>query len=187
MALGTILLLGGARSGKSELGEQLAARAAERVSPATAVTYVATAAEIAGDEDWEARVAAHRSRRPAHWQTVETGGRTDLDVVLGGLSGTVLVDSLGTWVAAAPGMAVDTSALVSVLRSRASRGEVTIVVSEEVGLGVHPTSESGMRFRDALGSVNSAVASAADRALLVVAGRVVDLARPDTFGSWIDA
>jgi adenosyl cobinamide kinase/adenosyl cobinamide phosphate guanylyltransferase len=108
-------------------------------------------------------------------------------VVLAGLSGTVLVDSLGTWVAAAPGMAVDTGALVSVLRSRAARGETTIVVSEEVGLGVHPSSESGMRFRDALGSVNRAVASEADRALLVVAGRVVDLVRADTVGPWIDA
>ena len=180
-------MLGGARSGKSELGEQLAARAAERLSPAAAVTYVATAAAMAGDEDWEARVVAHRNRRPAHWKTVETAGRADLDVVLAGLSGTALVDSLGTWVAAAPGMAVDTGALVTVLRSRAARGETTIVVSDEVGLGVHPSSESGMRFRDALGSVNRAIASAADRALLVVAGRVVDLVRPDTVGPWIDA
>jgi adenosylcobinamide kinase/adenosylcobinamide-phosphate guanylyltransferase len=183
-----MLVLGGARSGKSELGELLAARAAERLpGAARSVTYVATAAAIPGDEDWQARVAAHRSRRPAHWQTVETGGRPDLDVVLAGLSGTVLVDSLGTWVAAAPGMSVDARALVAVLRARAALGEATVVVSEEVGLGVHPTSASGMRFRDVLGEVNRAVASAADRAVLVVAGRVVDLTKADTVERWLDA
>ena len=56
----------------------------------------------------------------------------------------------------------------------------TIVVSEEVGLGVHPSSEVGRRFRDVLGAVNTAVAAIADEVLLVVAGRVADpLHRPD--------
>ncbi len=188
MALGTLLVLGGARSGKSELGELIAARAAARGPDAGGtVTYVATAAAVAGDEEWAARVAAHRARRPSHWQTVETGGRADLDVLLGGLTGTVLVDSLGTWVAAAPGMSVDAAGLASALEARAARGEVTVVVSEEVGLGVHPSTASGMRFRDALGDVNRTVARAADRALLVVAGRVVDLADAHPLERWLDA
>ncbi len=188
MALGTVLVLGGARSGKSELGEILAARAAARGPRAAgSVTYVATAAEIPGDGVWAERIAAHRSRRPPDWQTVETAGRPDLDAVLDRLTGTVLVDSLGTWVASAPGMSVDPGALVSVIRARADRGEVTVIVSEEVGLGVHPSSESGMRFRDALGDVNRAVAAAADLALLVVAGRVVELADPHPLERWLDA
>jgi adenosyl cobinamide kinase/adenosyl cobinamide phosphate guanylyltransferase len=53
-----------------------------------------------------------------------------------------------------------------------------VVVSEEVGLGVHPSSELGRHFRDALGDVNQAVAAVADRVLLVVAGRVLPLERP---------
>ena len=188
MALGTMLVLGGARSGKSEIGEQLAARAAA-LGPGRAgsVSYVATAPAIPGDEDWAARVAAHRRRRPSGWQTVETAGRPDLDSVLEGLTGTVLVDSLGTWVASAPGMSVDPDALVSVLKARAARGEVTVIVSDEVGLGVHPSSESGMRFRDALGHVNRVVAASADRVLLVVAGRVLDLADPEPLEGWLGA
>jgi len=49
------------------------------------------------------------------------------------------------------------------------------VVSEEVGLGVHPPTESGRRFRDALGAVNQAVAAVADEVIFVLAGRVLRL------------
>ena len=52
-----------------------------------------------------------------------------------------------------------------------------IVVSDEVGLGVHPSTEAGRRFRDALGLVNQAVAAVADEVLLVVAGRALRLDR----------
>ncbi len=92
------------------------------------------------------------------------------------LQGTVLVDSLGTWVARAPGMQVDTAALVDALRRRSGP---TIVVSEEVGLAVHPPTEAGRRFADTLGLLNAAVAANADRVLLVVAGRAVSLRTVD--------
>jgi adenosylcobinamide kinase / adenosylcobinamide-phosphate guanylyltransferase len=84
----------------------------------------------------------------------------------------VLVDSLGTWVARCDDFAVDTDALVAALTRRTSP---TVVVSEEVGLGVHPETEVGRRWRDAVGEVNQAVAAAADRVLLVVAGRALEL------------
>jgi adenosyl cobinamide kinase/adenosyl cobinamide phosphate guanylyltransferase len=121
-----------------------------------------------------ARVAAHRARRPDAWATVEAGA--DLAEVVAGLAGTVLVDSLGTWVAGVPGLAPDVAALCDALRARdrAGAGD-TIVVSEEVGLGVHPPTEVGRRFADALGTLNRAVAAVADRALLVVAGRALRL------------
>ena len=83
----------------------------------------------------------------------------------------MLVDALGTWVAAHDDLAVDTPALVAALQ----RPGATVVVSDEVGLGVHPSSEVGRRFRDVLGDVNRAVADVADEVLLVVAGRVLPL------------
>jgi nicotinate-nucleotide--dimethylbenzimidazole phosphoribosyltransferase len=175
------LVLGGTRSGKSEVAEAIAARSA---APVTYVaTHVLAAADGGGaagpgaapaDADMAARVAAHRARRPDAWATVEAG--PDLPAVVAGLGGTVLVDSLGTWVAAVPGLAPDAAALCDALRARERAGAGdTVVVSEEVGLGVHPPTEVGRRFADALGALNRAVAAVADRALLVVAGRALRL------------
>jgi adenosyl cobinamide kinase/adenosyl cobinamide phosphate guanylyltransferase len=158
------LVLGGARSGKSAVAERLVATS---LPP---VTYVATAVVGDDDPDLAARVAAHRARRPSWWRTAEVG--PELPSVVGALDGTVLVDSLGPWVAGASGFAVDAASLCRALVDRAGD---SVVVSDEVGLGVHPSTEAGRRFRDALGDVNAAVAAVADRALLVVAGRVLVL------------
>ena len=155
------LVLGGARSGKSAVAERLAG------AGAGAVTYLATGLAA----DMPERVAAHRARRPAHWSTVET---QDLVAALAELRGTVLVDSLTAWVAAADDFAVDVDALCRALS--AHDGDV-VLVSDEVGLGVHPSTEVGRHFRDALGVVNQAVAALADYVLLVVAGRALHLDR----------
>jgi adenosylcobinamide kinase / adenosylcobinamide-phosphate guanylyltransferase len=162
------LVLGGTRSGKSEVAEALVA---DRPGP---VTYVATGQVT--DDDMAARIAAHRARRPAAWTTVEAGN--DLAGALTGLEGHVLVDSLGTWVAGHANLAPDAEELCAALRTRAVAGAGdTVVVSEEVGLGVHPPTEVGRKFADALGELNRVVADEADRVLLVVAGRVLPLDR----------
>jgi adenosylcobinamide kinase/adenosylcobinamide-phosphate guanylyltransferase len=157
------LVLGGARSGKSALAERLAAEAG------TDVVYVATA-EVVGDDDFAARVAAHQARRPASWSSLESG--PDLPAALRSVAAgpTLLVDSLGTWVARCPNFVADADALAEALAPHRA-----VVVSEEVGLGVHPETEVGRRWRDAIGEVNQVVAAAADRVVLVVAGRVLEL------------
>jgi adenosyl cobinamide kinase/adenosyl cobinamide phosphate guanylyltransferase len=160
------LVLGGTRSGKSEVAERLLA------AGGGPVTYLATGCAPPGDADMAARIARHRARRPAGWTTVEVGPGADMPAVLAGLAGDVLVDSLGTWVAGREGPTVDGAALCAALAGRAGD---TVVVSEEVGLGVHPATEVGRRFADALGTLNRTVAEAADRVLLVVAGRVLPL------------
>lgn len=153
------LVLGGARSGKSALAERLA-------GPGP-VTYLATGLAAEMPE----RVAAHRARRPSTWTTVES---QDLLGALAGLAGTVVVDSLTAWVAAADGFSVDAGALCSALAGH--QGDL-VVVSDEVGLGVHPSTAAGRLFRDALGLVNQAVAAVAGDVLLVVAGRALRLER----------
>ena len=155
------LVIGGARSGKSA--------AAERRAGSGPVTYLATGASDPGDVDMADRIAAHRARRPSTWTTVECD---DLAAAIRDSSGTVLVDSLTTWVARADGFAVHSSSFCRALAEHA--GDV-IVVSDEVGLGVHPSSEAGRVFRDALGLVNQAVAAIADEVLFVVAGRILRL------------
>lgn len=167
------LVLGGARSGKSAVAERLAA------GSGLPVTYLATGpGDEVGDDEWRERLAAHRARRPEGWATVEVGPAGDLAGTLRAVGGTALVDSLGTWVAGHPDFVVGAEGLNRALAERAAAGLPTVVVSEEVGLGVHPSSAAGRRFRDALGRLNEEVASAAATVLLVVAGRVLRLEAP---------
>ncbi|HYH48561.1 MAG TPA: bifunctional adenosylcobinamide kinase/adenosylcobinamide-phosphate guanylyltransferase [Acidimicrobiia bacterium] len=154
------LVLGGVRSGKSEVAERLA-------GPGPG-TYLATGLVSPGDDDFAGRVARHRARRPAAWATVEEPRA--VPGVLSRLHGPVLLDALGTWIA--NDLRPDIDGLVEALVTR--RGD-TIIVSEEVGLGVHPVSEVGRAFADRLGEANRRVAEVADRCLLVVAGRVMEL------------
>ena len=160
-----VLVVGGTRSGKSEVAEQIAQRLGEQV------TFVAPGPVT--DPEMTARIAEHRQRRPSHWRTVEgEDDGVDLVETVRKLDGTVLVDSLGTWVARAPDMRVDTPALLDALRARPGS---TVLVTDEVGLAVHAPTEVGRRFADALGLLNAAVATVANRVLLVVAGRVTPL------------
>jgi cobalamin 5'-phosphate synthase/cobalamin synthase len=168
------LVLGGVRSGKSEVAERLA-------GPGPG-TYLATGLVAPGDDDFAGRVARHQARRPPSWVTVEEPRA--VPGLLGRLHGPVLLDALGTWIANEPRADID--GLVDSLVTR--RGD-TVVVSEEVGLGVHPVTEIGRLFADRLGEANRRIAEVADRCILVVAGRVIDLPAagfpaPDTEGSF---
>lgn len=167
------LLLGGSRSGKS-------AEAELRLAAEPCVTYVATGPDGAGDGEWAARVRAHRTRRPAHWDTVET---TDLAGTIRSATAPLLVDGLGTWLAAvfdehgawegdrAP-VAGRCDELVAAWR-QAQRP--IVAVSDEVGMGVVPATASGRAFRDALGRLNERLAAESEYVALVVAGRPLEL------------
>ncbi|MYH72949.1 MAG: bifunctional adenosylcobinamide kinase/adenosylcobinamide-phosphate guanylyltransferase [Acidimicrobiia bacterium] len=165
-----ILVLGGTRSGKSGVAESIAQ------SLGLAVTYVATAAVDEKDSDHAARVAAHQARRPKHWSTVECEEPEDLPRHLDEIDGVVLVDSLGTWVAHHSGLTVEADGLLDAL---ARRTDPAVIVSEEVGLSVHAPTELGRRFADELGMLNQKMAAVADRVLLVVAGRALELPGSD--------
>lgn len=160
------LVLGGTRSGKSVVAERIAAESS------VPVTYVATARLDPTDADHAARIDRHRSRRPPAWDTIECPVAEDLPALLRQTEGTALVDSLGTWITGHPALTPDVAALVAALQSR--DGD-TVVVSEEVGMSPHAPTELGRRFTDALGEANHSISAVADRALLVVAGRALEL------------
>jgi nicotinate-nucleotide--dimethylbenzimidazole phosphoribosyltransferase len=160
------LVLGGARSGKSEVGEALAAR------HAPPFTYVATM-DPSGDPELSERVAAHRARRDPSWETVDAP--EDLGALLRTLRGTVLVDSLGPWVARLRHDVVVDTHLAALGLALEDRVGDTVLVSDEVGLSVHPSQAQGRRFRDQLGTLNRALSMLADKAYLVVAGRAIEL------------
>jgi adenosylcobinamide kinase/adenosylcobinamide-phosphate guanylyltransferase len=155
-----LLVLGGARSGKSAYAES-------RLAEAAAVTYVATALPRPDDAEWAARVAAHRLRRPTTWTTVET---TDVATVLRSARHDVLVDCISLWLGAHlddPALAERTDEL---LDAWASCRVPVIAVSSEVGSGVVPVSEAGRRYRDELGRLNARLAATADEVWLLTAG-----------------
>ena len=165
-----VLVLGGSRSGKSAHAESL-------VADLDDVVYLATSLSDPADDEWAARVAAHRARRPAGWTTLETTAPSELL-----RRGTVLVDSITTWVAALMDETgvwdeTDTAALERLARrcdalvdSWVMTPAHVVAVSDEVGLGVVPETRSGRLFRDTLGVVNQRLAATADEVWFVVAG-----------------
>jgi adenosylcobinamide kinase / adenosylcobinamide-phosphate guanylyltransferase len=177
-----IVLLGGARSGKSRLAVELAAEAG--ASSGATITFVATCPRIDGDDDLDARIDRHRAERPADWSTVEEPTEL-LHTLVAHPRGPMIVDCLTLWVSNLLHRGDDPEAIVDAALAFAdvarSRVDTTIVVSNEVGLGVHPEHELGRVFRDVLGSVNQCVARSADRALLMVAGLAVPLTDPRAF------
>jgi adenosylcobinamide kinase/adenosylcobinamide-phosphate guanylyltransferase len=169
-----VLVLGGARSGKS-------AEAELRVTAEPSVAYVATGQVDAADTDWAARIAAHRARRPSWWHTVET---TDLAGVLREARGAVLIDSVTTWLAAvmdecgawegsaatAGRLAERTAGLVAAWRQASA---YVVAVSDETGLGVVPETRAGRLYRDELGHLNQRLAAESDDFTVVMAGRLL--------------
>ncbi|MEX0749624.1 MAG: bifunctional adenosylcobinamide kinase/adenosylcobinamide-phosphate guanylyltransferase [Dehalococcoidia bacterium] len=178
-------ILGGARSGKSELATKLAAASGRRV------VFIAPMREL--DDEMRARVGQHRASRPADWLTVEE------PIELAGALAEhtrggdfVVVDCVTAWISnlildalpAADTASVETidavlrdvSERVAELGGWAARfdGDVAIV-SNDVGAGVVPAYALGRVFRDAVGAANKTVAAAADRTFYVMAGLALDL------------
>ncbi|MGB0112636.1 MAG: bifunctional adenosylcobinamide kinase/adenosylcobinamide-phosphate guanylyltransferase [Ilumatobacteraceae bacterium] len=171
------LLLGGARSGKSSLAVEMGLRFDGPV------TYLATAAAL--DDDMTQRIARHRDERPADWHTIEE--QTDLmgalDAASADAPGTMtIIDCLTLWTTnllMAGHTDDDVRSIATATAEHAARSATPVVaISNEVGLGVHPETELGRRYRDLLGWVNQAWASTASESLFLVAGRVLRLDDP---------
>ena len=186
---GIHLILGGIRSGKSAYAERLAAAEPELDAPARPVIYIATG--VAVDDAMAARIRRHRERRPAHWQTIEAplnpvGGLREAHRATAAVSEPasgpplVLLDSLDGWVSnllleheGTPAAELEARVAGAAWRFAAFVGELpadAIIVSSEVGHSPVATSALGRQFQDLLGITNQAMAIAADRVTLVVAG-----------------
>ncbi len=164
MNRGRILVLGGARSGKSRMAEQIVE------ASGLARFYLATAE--AGDEEMRQRIAEHRARRGADWQTLETP--LNLETALCDTARpdrAVLVDCLTLWLSnillAKADVGKHIAALVSTLKTLP--GLITLV-SNEVGLGLVPDNALGRSFRDVQGQLNQSVAEICETVIFVAAG-----------------
>ena len=167
--MGFMLVLGGARSGKSDLARRLA------LESSRPVFFIATAAP--GDEEMAERIARHREERPAGWTTVEEPIEL-LDAICSApVDGFVVVDCLTLWVSNLIGAGRAGGEIQSLGESVAGAmsSRDGVVVSNEVGLGIVPANALGRTFRDTLGTVNSSFAARAERSVLLIAGRSLDL------------
>jgi adenosylcobinamide kinase/adenosylcobinamide-phosphate guanylyltransferase len=163
-----ILVLGGARSGKSRHAERLMS---EYAPP---WTYIATAEAL--DDEMGERIAQHRARRDERWQTLEAP-RALADAVRNAPADQpLIVDCLTLWLSnrllGDADLDQDMSGLSEVL---ALRTAATIVVANEVGLGIVPDNALARRFRDAAGKANQMLAAQADRVEFVAAGLALRL------------
>ena len=170
-----VLVLGGARSGKSTTAERLA-RDGERV------LFIATAEAL--DEAMQRRIAAHRRHRPEHWDTLEEPIRVTRAVrPLVDRYDTFVLDCLTLWVSnllledeeASDAECAVLEAVRRLLDLIDAAGGRWILVSNEVGQGIVPASPLGREYRDVLGRVNQLVASRSDKAYLMVAGLALEL------------
>jgi adenosyl cobinamide kinase/adenosyl cobinamide phosphate guanylyltransferase len=173
------LLLGGARSGKSKLAASLAER--------TGAPVVVIATAEARDAEMTARIEAHKRARPAGWGLIEEPVELAGALSKAPPGACAVVDCLTLWVANLMEFGCDDEAVLdraqTVLAVAATRASATIAVSNEVGSGIVPAHAAARRYRDLLGEVNALCARGAERALLVVAGRVLPLLPTDDVAS----
>lgn len=166
------LILGGARSGKSDYGERLAQTLADEV------LFVATAQAF--DEEMKTRIARHRQQRPSHWQTVEAPTQVAL-ATADQPGAVVLLDCLTLLVSnlilrlgdplddreAETAVGEELKAILDTIQENDSHW---IVISNEVGLGLVPDNRLGRLYRDLLGRANQRLAAAANEVIFMVAG-----------------
>ncbi|MDP2622140.1 MAG: bifunctional adenosylcobinamide kinase/adenosylcobinamide-phosphate guanylyltransferase [Hyphomicrobiales bacterium] len=170
-ALRRILILGGARSGKSAYGESLMPARGPKV-------YVATGEP--GDEEMAARIAAHRARRGHGWTTVEAP--LDLAAAIRAhcaADAHVMVDCVTLWLSNVLLAERDVAACVDELIDAVSGAAGTLIlVSNEVGSGIVPDNPLARRFRDAAGWANQRLAAVADEVVFMAAGLPLVLKQP---------
>lgn len=167
--MGFVLILGGARSGKSDRAQRLG------LESGRPVTFVATA--TVGDEEMAERIGRHRAARPSAWATVEAPLQLFDAVRAAPFDDFVIVDCLTLWVSnlLESGQGRDDVVRQADCVAAELAGRHGAVVSNEVGLGIVPASPLARTFRDVLGSVNARFATHAERSVLMVAGRDLEL------------
>ena len=179
----SILIVGGARSGKSHFAQELALKSGKPV------LFVATA--VAGDEEMRQRIEEHRRTRPAAWSTLEvtTHVGNEISQKIGGAQMeivdciTLLISNIFGQYADETGEQIDAPLVEKEVISEISELEECInrldasfiMVTNEVGMGLVPANQMGRLYRDLLGKANQFLAQRADEIYLMMAGLPVPI------------
>lgn len=169
----SVLVTGGARSGKSAIAVELAQR------ESCPVTFVATA--TAGDEDMASRIERHRAERPDDWVTIEEPHDPAERLERIDRSRLVVLDCLTLWVSnrmLAGSTMAELESAAEILAGRLLEFEAAIAITNEVGSGIVPGNELARSYRDTLGRVNAVFGRRFDTVLLAVAGRTIEASAP---------
>ncbi len=169
------LILGGARSGKSNYAEKLA------TATGLPVTYIATAQVY--DDEFKSRVQHHKDRRPTSWALVEEPHHlTEALARLAAPNQCVIVDCLTLWLAQwictdcnPPKNSSWQNERDAFLKLLPNLSGTIILVSNEVGMGIVPLGEINRQFQDEQGRLNQAVANIVDKVSFIAAGLPVNL------------
>ncbi|MEU8222902.1 bifunctional adenosylcobinamide kinase/adenosylcobinamide-phosphate guanylyltransferase [Kribbella sp. NPDC048915] len=170
-----ILVLGGARSGKSIAAERLLADLQD-------VVYVATGGDDSGNAEWAERVAKHQARRPVSWGLAET---LDLVPLLESAGPPLLIDCLTLWLSRTMD-AVEVwtdlthahlveDRIAALADAWAGTPRHVVAVSNDVGSGIVPADPGTRLFRDLMGRLNTTISLASDQVLWTIAGRTLPL------------
>ncbi len=166
------LILGGARSGKTTRALELASHAASQTASQSGAPLIYIATAEAGDDEMTARIARHQAERGPQWRTIESPLALAETLRANATPGNIIVvDCLTLWlsniVLAESDVEAETQALC---RSVEQTPAKLILVSNEVGLGIVPTSPLGRHFRDCQGRLNQAMAGIAGNVEFIAAG-----------------
>ena len=159
----SILITGGARSGKSRIAEGWAFALGE------GPIYIATA--MASDAEMESRIAEHQARRGSAWQTLTAPLALVEALEDSDGAGPRLIDCLTLWLSNLMLSDLDWKSEADRLASALQRQESPVIlVTNEVGGGIVPENALARAFRDAAGTLNQAIAEAVDEVYLAVSG-----------------
>ena len=178
------LIIGGARSGKSRLAQELALKAGGTI------LFVATAE--AGDEEMKQRIEKHRQKRPANWVTLEatTGIGNQIQKNIGN-SKTVIIDCITLLInnifeqydETTDADVIEKAVQTEIKDVISCMGQVNasfIIVTNEIGLGIVPADGVSRLYRDLLGIANQMLAERCDEVFLLVAGLPVAIKQVDS-------
>ncbi len=172
-----ILIIGGARSGKSRFAQEFALKSGKPV------LFVATAE--AGDDEMRQRIEAHQRTRPSTWSTLEVTTQVGKEILkkAGGAEVvivdciTLLVNNIFSRYTDPTGELLNTSHIeqeisdeINELVESLSRFDTSLIITNEVGMDLVPANKMGRVYRDALGKANQFLAEKCDEVFLMVAG-----------------